>query len=631
MAFDNIYACDFETTVFEGQEFTEVWLAGICSLDGSRKCVVQSIDSFFNLIFSLPSRSVLYFHNLKFDGSFIIDWLERMNFIKALFKISGSFGNDGYRFKKSGDLLSKEYTTYISSRGTWYEICIKKGRNVYFIRDSYKLLPFPLSKITEDFDVEHKKLTMEYTGYRESNGIVKSEEMEYFEHDLLGLAECLKIMFDRGFTYPTIGSCCFHYFLELYGKYAFGKDFPNVYDIALPQDYFSYEGWKSVGDYIMKSYWGGFVLVDPEYQEKVVKGGKTIDATSLYASVMHSKSGVRWPMGMPIWGKGYYKDAKNYPGKYIFQRFTCQFRIKHGKLPFIKIKNTYLYDSTKCQTTSDLHWQNYTIENRVELTLSMSELNLFMDHYEVYDIEWLDYVMFHTCYGIFDRYIDHWLNLKNHSKNKVERTIAKSMLVNLYGKFCTKPDSSFKIPYMDEEEDKIFFKEQIARDTYPGYIPMGSAIVCEARIWHIRNCQKLKDEGRFIYSDTDSIHFLGDIPDTIPISENELGTYKLEAEWDRGWFQHPKRYIEEVKDDQGIYHFSVTCAGLPDRGKNLLRCSLGDYDVKKLGKLTDIEKEFVSKKRKLEDFTRGICIPGKLKLKRMKGGVVLRETTFTIL
>ena len=42
----------------------------------------------------------------------------------------------------------------------------------------------------------------------------------------------------------------------------------------------------------------------------------------------------------------------------------------------------------------------------------------------------------------------------------------------------------------------------------------------------------------------------------------------------------------------------------------------------------DEVKEFLSKKRTLEDFRVGLKVPGKLMPKRIKGGVLLVETTY---
>ena len=43
---------------------------------------------------------------------------------------------------------------------------------------------------------------------------------------------------------------------------------------------------------------------------------------------------------------------------------------------------------------------------------------------------------------------------------------------------------------------------------------------------------------------------------------------------------------------------------------------------------TEEEKEFLRVKRTLKDFKVGLCVPGKLMPKRIKGGTLLVETTY---
>ena len=56
---------------------------------------------------------------------------------------------------------------------------------------------------------------------------------------------------------------------------------------------------------------------------------------------------------------------------------------------------------------------------------------------------------------------------------------------------------------------------------------------------------------------------------------------------------------------------------------------LQDYDVvnNPEGYLSD-ELEFIKQKRELTDFNVGLMVPGKLRPKRIKGGIVLERTTF---
>ena len=73
------YACDFETTVYKGQTTTEVWSAAMTEINGEdESCeLFHSIDEFFEYIFQNHTKKIqiYYFHNLKFDGEFIIYWL----------------------------------------------------------------------------------------------------------------------------------------------------------------------------------------------------------------------------------------------------------------------------------------------------------------------------------------------------------------------------------------------------------------------------------------------------------------------------------------------------------------------------------------------------------------------------
>ena len=52
------------------------------------------------------------------------------------------------------------------------------------------------------------------------------------------------------------------------------------------------------------------------------------------------------------------------------------------------------------------------------------------------------------------------------------------------------------------------------------------------------------------------------------------------------------------------------------------------YEVKPSDNFTDDELEFLKTKRTLEDFNVGLRVPGKLLPKRIRGGVLLVDTTY---
>src|SRR5574344_93806 len=67
------YVADFETITRDGQEV--VWLYDVCNIVNNTHHTGYSMQEFIEFINSLNHGSAIYFHNLKFDGSFIVDYL----------------------------------------------------------------------------------------------------------------------------------------------------------------------------------------------------------------------------------------------------------------------------------------------------------------------------------------------------------------------------------------------------------------------------------------------------------------------------------------------------------------------------------------------------------------------------
>ena len=71
-----LYTADFETTT--DLEDCRVWAFAICDVDDPDTIIYgTSIDRFFEVCKSLPNCRI-YFHNLAFDASFMMDWMSRM-------------------------------------------------------------------------------------------------------------------------------------------------------------------------------------------------------------------------------------------------------------------------------------------------------------------------------------------------------------------------------------------------------------------------------------------------------------------------------------------------------------------------------------------------------------------------
>lgn len=389
----------------------------------------------------------------------------------------------------------------------------------------------------------------------------------------------------------------------------------------------------TIDEYIRKSYKGGWCYLKPDRAKQIIDGGITLDVNSLYPSVMHSKSGKRYPTGHPTLWRGNYIPSKAWKEHhYFFVRFRCRFHIKPGFLPTIQIKGNPCYKGTEWLTTSDVYNPadgKYYAEFRDDygqirqarplLTLSKPDYILFLEHYEITDMTIYDGMIFHAELGLFDEYIDHYKSIKETSTGAV-RELAKLFLNNLYGKFAANTDSSFKVMEKGEYGNLISYIEPENKKA-PGYIPVGSAVTSYARSFTIRAAQKNIE--RFIYADTDSLHLVGKSKklNGVRIHETDFLAWKIEDVFDRGWYVRQKTYIEQIGGE-----YIVKCAGLPQRCKDLLIASFnGETEIKNM---TPDEKRFLKIKRDITDFNVGIKIPSKLRPVQIAGGTVLMPTPY---
>jgi hypothetical protein len=649
------FMCDFETTVYKGQEFTEVWASASVELFTENVSIFHSIDDQFNYFVKQDCNIIAYYHNLKFDGTFWLSYLMIDKGFKQAYRKTGEAINEvEWLHEKFMENNSFKYS--ISDKGMWYNIIIKVNNHFIEIRDSLKLLPFSVKRIGDNFGTKHKKLDMEYTGFRYAGCEITDSEKEYIANDVLVVKEALEIMFNEGHDKLTIGSCCLEEYKEICKKslknqLEYKEMFPDVYNVSINPTEYTYE---NAGDYIRKSYRGGWCYLVKGKENQIKTNGTTADVNSLYPSMMSSESGNRYPVGKPCFWKGnYIPDEAIGDNKYYFVRVKTRFYIKKDKLPFIQIKSSYLYKGTEALESSDIYdsktdsYFSFYKDNdgilrdtRVELVLTMTDYQLLKEHYDLVDFEILDGCWFYALTGIFDEYIDKYKHQKLVSKGAL-RELAKLFLNSLYGKMASSKDSSFKLAYVKDDKT-IGFLPVTESNKKPGYIPVGSAITSYARNFTIRAAQANYhgvDKAGFIYADTDSIHC--DLPPEeivgIKVHDKNFCCWKLESCWDKAIYTRQKTYIEHIVAEnlesiEKPYN-NIKCAGMPKRCKDLFELSLtGDADINK--EWNDEEKEFLFDKynnpikRDYSSFKIGLKVPGKLRPKRIRGGVLLVDTSY---
>lgn len=577
------YTADFETIV--NKEFTRVWAWAVCPLNDVENIDIgNSIETFIEYFRNKKENSTIYFHNLEFDGEFILYYLLK----------------NGFEHVEDRKQLDEgKFCTLISDKGFFYsiEVCLyKKSHKTYKLKflDSLKVLPMSVEEIAKTFKLPISKLKIDYAEYREEGHELTEEEREYIKNDVKIVALAINELFKLDLTKMTTASNAMNEYKTIKGEKEFKKLFPTpLYDKDL-----------------RRAYKGGFTYLNDKFKGKEVGEGLVLDVNSLYPSVMYSKP---MPYGEGVYFQGQYKEDKVF-NLYI-QNLRCRFELKEGYIPTIQIKNNLIFEPTEYLKSSGSEY--------VELSLSSVDLELFLEHYDVWEIEYIDGWKFRSTDLLFKEYIDKWIGVKieaTKTGNKGLRAIAKLMLNSLYGKFAMNPRVQSKIPYL--EDDVVHYALGEVSERSPIYIPIGIFVTAWGRYVTITSAQKIVD--RFIYADTDSLHIVGtDAPEGLEVSDTELGAWKIETHFRRARYVRQKSYVdEEYVSDETIEKVK--------RETPELRNIINEH-YKTILKVTSAGMpKGCYKNVTFENYKAGTVYEGKLKKCHVKGGVVLLDTVHTL-
>ena len=581
------FCADFETTTTP--EDCRIWAYAVAGIEESGFFKVgNNINSFMGFCkqYAREPDVIIYFHNLKFDGEFILNWL---------------FRNDFEYVKDRKELHKNTFTTLIDRNKTFYsmEICFKgngrKKESVVFY-DSLKILPFSVSAIAKGFNLPIQKLEIDYDKPRPEGYTLTPQELSYIENDVKIIASALKILFDKGLSSMTAGSNALHNFKTTIEAKRFNDYFP-----ILDSDGF-----------IRKSYKGGFTYVQKGIAGETIGEGIVLDVNSLYPYVMYSQP---LPYGEPKYYSGNYTPDELYP-LYV-QKLRCQFELKPGYVPSIQLKNNPRFS------------ENEYLENSGDIeeiiTLTNIDLELMKDHYNLYNVEYIEGYKFRATTGIFETFIDYWSSEKIKAKeqgNHAIYTLSKLMLNSLYGKFATNPESQSAFPYLDNE-GIVRYALHDKETRKPVYIPVGTFITSYARAKTIRSAQL--NYKRFLYADTDSLHLRGtENPEGLEIDSLKMGAWKKEFIFYHAKYLRQKCYIEYGREPgESSNYYKVTVAGMPSSIHPYINFDSFNFNTKFL--------ERTSPEQKNDSETIYITHEdSKIKPLHVPGGIVLVPVDFTI-
>lgn len=579
-----VLVADFETTANdENKNSARVWSYEIMDLKYNTLNKGIDLDGFMNFIKN--KSNTIWFHNAKFDTSYIFPYLLKNNF-----KQLSHDEVEKYKYKKNS------FSTILDEMGNFYMLKIywkkeRKGKNrksqwlITTIKDSYKLLPMSLKKMSTDYlelPYEEQKGSIDYEMIRPIGYQPTNEEWEYQHKDVKILAMGINKALDMGMDKMTVSANAFSEFLRIKfnnSKERYRRLLPVL---TLEED-----------DFVRKSYHGGWTYTNPKYKGLRNKGlyGCTYDVNSLYPFVMSNNI---FPCGQPVYYEGKYKKDKRYP-LYI-QKFHVQmFKLKDRKFPTLQFKNNSRFVETEY------------LESGSDVVLTMTNIDL-EDLKERYHLEGVTYICgykFMAVDGLFKEYVEYYGNMKKSATNKTIRTNAKLMLNSLYGKFASKIRRLPMQLYLDK--NNIVRKQKLEDEEYavtPYYTPIGAFITSYARRYTVQGADKNYDN--FYYADTDSLSLRVKSHDEvrgINIDYNKTGELGL---WDREIIFTESLYLGAKKymklDIDGNYE--VKCAGLPQEVKDNIKC--------------------------FDDFYIGAKFEGKKTQRVVEGGTLILSSTFTI-
>ena len=522
MKYDYVKHCtaDFETCKNEEGSDVHVWAWGISDIMLYDFNYGNHINSFLNYILNDSYVYDIAFHNLKFDGNFILPALYKMGFEYLPNKVF-------MELWKAGEDLSKKFTHNITAQGQWFSVIIVKDNinatpttpAFIHIWDSLKLFPQTLKEVGQQYCKTYKKIEEPkefYTRLRPENHVITDEELKYLRNDCLTLAEALRMQFEMYNTiYRTRASKAFEFFKQccvaednqtnVYQSHYEGlqqykiprvqglEDWEGAYYRFTPKEvrdrlkkakiklekafeYFikDYNTWEN----FKQAYRGGISYVNPLYKEKdVVDNITVLDVNSMYPFCLRNN---KIPFGRFFKRKG--KPTSNPDTSWVAcARVSFKLKEPHN-LPCIQIKDRYgrewLAESTDYKEQGEMDYYN---DDVIWFTAIDYETYLLNYDFRVHEwIEWYEFKQVGNKDGqtFIDKYYgakqlaeakmrqrmkeldndpEKYLNDDQYIKAAMERQEAKITMNSAYGKHGTKYVLLSKATEWVSDEEPIKF------------------------------------------------------------------------------------------------------------------------------------------------------------------------------
>lgn len=549
---------------------------------------------------------MVYVHELEIAGYCILSYLLGLGYIQ----------NDEW-------LADGKYIKFISGDGgEFYMIGVHfEDNKLVVFRNSCAVLPLSVAEIRDSFCNTYLSLDF---------GI---SSKEYVCNTACILSEAMYLAIESGLNRLTLGSSAFNLLRRNYGFKYFKEDFPYLED--------------ECDSFIRRSYRGGFGYINKNFVGDVVNDGCVLDCNSLYPHIMMANK-YELPYGEPIADlsgdslsglsvEDFYEKFSYCSEEYHFLEFSCSFRLKENKIPFLSVEGDR--DSLR---VGDGVLEDTFVDDEllsVNMVLSQTDFLLMLRQYEIEDFVPIRLVTFRARGGLLRKFLETYAK-KKQSESGGKRVVDKLIMNIISGKMGTKRHRHrFQINYSNGE---IGF-EPVANDTKSlGYVPYASAVTSYGRWITVNACQA--NYGNVLYSNVDCMALRCSVSEArgVHIHDSKIGYWKVEHKFDRAIFAKSQTYVLQCGDE-----YVIKASGMTDRCKKILECYFRLCDLLhsegcNASSVSDLLLQYEVSREEvewlkgmsyggIENFHSGLVVPSNYKVMRSKGCLNMVCTDFRIL
>ena len=505
-----------------------------------------------------------YFHNLKFDDSFLASYMRNDEIVmdgwKAVCK---------RRVVSDKGIVYEDVIDFVGPRDPVKHRAIKHRCVIW---DSMKIWANPLEKLGKDFGV----LKGETTGGSKALEVGCSKEMEeYCLQDCRVMMTAMEYYFERcreethgqrPYGWMTAASTAYNLAcLDATGRLGGKKEFDAHFPPCDEEHGFP--------EWLREGYKGAVPLLDEAIKNKVLYDVFVFDVNSMYPTQIF---GSALPMGRPVHldideddddGMDRLMRLKE-RGKLWVAKVKMKIDVKAGHRATYMLKSEGPDGKTLCDHVNDYEGMNMYKESYQVIT--SVDIEYIMRDYDIRDMAVVEAIGFEADVDRRDRYfgnkikgnilshfVGRWYEVKEQASKSGDKSLkafAKLILNALYGKFGANPQhdgANYCFEGDDEDMIRVRPNGEVEIDREPKYLPLAMFVTSYARNMISKLCNAI-GWNHVAYTDTDSVHVYNMTVDECvaritgagyAVDGTDLGALKFESRWREAMYVRNKGYF----------------------------------------------------------------------------------------